>query len=420
MNTSRRHFLGLASFASAAMALPRSLSAAITPPRVVVLGGGFGGATAAKYLRLWGGNINVTLVDRLALHYSCILSNLVVTGQLPVSRIQLGYGSLQSRHGVRFLQGEGVMVDPGAKKVVVQVGASLQTLEYDKLVLSPGIDFIPPAGNYLPDLTPHAWRAGPQTLLLKQQLAAMPRKGLYILTIPKSPYRCPPGPYERACAVADYLARRKSGSKILVLDANPSIQAEPLNFGYAFNQLYKKHLTYLPNAAVLQVDSVAKRVVTTQGTFQGSLLNLIPDQRAGSIVSDIGLANDPSGRWAVVNPLSYASTIAPDIHILGDAQATGQPKSGHMANAQAKICADAIIRAFNGEAPDANPVTSSACFSPITSKSASWLTASFQFNPERGAMQRVEASFAEAPRASSDGLQQMYQWAGNIFADSFQ
>ena len=420
MNTSRRHFLSLASLASAALTLPRRLNTAITPPRVVVLGGGFGGATTAKYLRLWGGNINVTLVDRLPLHYSCSLSILVVTGSLPLSRIQLGYGNLQSRHGVHFLQGEGISVDPAAKQVVVQVGTNLQTLEYDKLVLSPGIDFIPPAGNYLPDLTPHAWRAGPQTLLLKKQLAAMRRKGVYILTIPKSPYRCPPGPYERVCAIADYLIRRKTGSKIIVLDANPSIQAEPANFGYAFNQLYHKHLTYIPNAVVLEVDSVAKRVVTTQGAFRGSLLNLIPDQQAGQIVRDAGLANDLSGRWAVVNPLSYASTAEPDIHVLGDAQATGQPKSGHMANAQAKVCADAIIRAFNGEEPDPNPVTSSACFSPITAKTASWLTASFQFNPERKAMQRVDASFAEAPRASSDGLQQMYQWAGNIFADSFK
>jgi len=136
-------------------------------------------------------------------------------------------------------------------------------------------------------------------------------------------------------------------------------------------------------------------------------------------VTTAGLANDPTARWSVVNPLNYASTAHPDIHILGDSQATSQPKSGHMANSQAKVCADAIIRAFNGEEPDQNPVTSSACFSPITATTAAWLTASFQYDPVTKTMKRVEASFAEAAKPTSDGMQQMFQWADNIFADSF-
>jgi sulfide dehydrogenase [flavocytochrome c] flavoprotein chain len=419
MNTNRRDFLTLAGMASVSLGLPRAIRAATTPPHVLVIGGGFGGATVAKYLKLWGGNIDVTLIDREASHYACILSNLVVTGAIPMSRIQLGYGELQSKRGVKFVQGEALSVDPAAREVTVKIGDSFFAYAYDKLVLSPGIDFINPAGNYNPELTPHAWKAGPQTLLLKNQLASMTGKQTFVMTIPKSPYRCPPGPYERACSVADYLKRKRPGAKIIVLDANASIQAEPVNFGNAFKYTYKGVLTYVPNAAVTQVDSASKTIVTSQGTFKGAVLNVIPNQRAGQIVSGAGLVNDPTGRWAVVNPLNYASTVHPDIHILGDSQGTGQPKSGHMANSQAKVCADAIIRAFNGESPDPSPVTSSACFSPITSTTAAWLTASFQYDPVTKAMKRADASFAEAPRPTSDGMQQMFQWADNIFADSF-
>ncbi|MBN8246564.1 MAG: NAD(P)/FAD-dependent oxidoreductase, partial [Verrucomicrobia bacterium] len=299
------------------------------------------------------------------------------------------------------------------------MGTDLYAVSYDKLVLAPGIEFLPPPGNYDADLTPHAWRAGPQTLLLKNQLSAMASRQTFVLTIPRVPYRCPPGPYERACSVADFLKRKRPGARMVVLDANPGIQAEPVNFGKAFSERYKGVLTYVPNAVVLSVDSTARSVKTTAGTFTGAVLNLIPDQRAGQIVTDTGLVNDPTGRWALVHPLSYASTLHPDIHILGDSQGTGQPKSGHMANAQAKVCADAIIRSFNGEPPDPNPVTSSACFSPITSSIASWLTASFRYDPATASMKRVDPSFAEAPKPTSDGMQQMYQWADNIFADSF-
>ncbi len=419
MKPDRRNFLKLAGLASASWAFSKPVSGAMTPPHVIVVGGGFGGATVAKYLKLWGGNIDVTLIDRNSNHYACILSNLVITGALPMDRIKLGYTSLQSKRGVGFVQGEVVSVDPVAKKVTTRLGADFQDFWYDKLVLAPGIEFMNPAGNYDPDLTPHAWRAGPQTLLLKSQLASMANRETFVLTIPKSPYRCPPGPYERACSVADFLKRKKRGAKIIVLDANPSIQAEPVNFGNAFNKTYRGILKYVPNATVTSVDSVAKTVVTTAGTFKGAVVNVIPNQRAGQIVTDAGLVNDPSGRWALVDPLNYASTVHPDIHILGDSQGTGQPKSGHMANAQAKVCADAIIRAFNGEAPDPSPVTGSACFSPITSTTASWLTASYQYDPASQTMKRVDASFAEAPKPTSDGMQQMFHWADNIFADSF-
>jgi NADPH-dependent 2,4-dienoyl-CoA reductase/sulfur reductase-like enzyme len=246
---------------------------------------------------------------------------------------------------------------------------------------------------------------------------------MVLLSIPKSPYRCPPGPYERACVIADYLKRKKPGARITVLDANATIQAEPTTFGRAFNETYRDILTYRPDTEVTEVYSQEKRVVTAKGLkFSGALVNVIPNQRAGHIVTEADLVNDLSGRWALVNPLTYGSTANPLIHILGDSQGTGQPKSGHMANSQAKVCADAIIRAFNGESPDPDPTTSSACFSPITSTKASWLSASFRYKQPAptetiGAMTRVDLGEAHEP--TSDGFQQMYQWADNIFADSF-
>jgi NADH dehydrogenase FAD-containing subunit len=419
MNSNRRDFLKMVTLASAGCALPRAFGATTSNPHVLVIGGGFAGATLAKYLKHWGGNVDVTLVDRKAEHYSCILSNMVVTGEIPIDRIRIGYTNLRSRYGVVFTQGEAQSIDPAGKKVTVQTRRNIVDIHYDKLVLAPGVDFIAPAGNYRADLTPHAWIAGPQTLLLKNQLASMSANQTFVLTIPPSPYRCPPGPYERACGVAEYLQRNKPGAKIVVLDANPAIQAEPINFGNAFQNLYQNVLTYVPNAPVVSVDSVARTVTTPAGTFQGAVVNVIPVHRAGRIVTAAGLANDPTGRWAVVNPLTYESSANRDIHILGDSQATGQPKSGHMANAQAKVCADALIRAFNGQPPDLSPVTSSACFSPITSTKASWLTASFQYDPASKTMRRVEASFGEAAQPTSDGMQQMFQWADNIFADSF-
>lgn len=420
MKSNRRNFLKLAGgLAAGTFTFPRGIKSSTAAPRVLVIGGGFGGATVAKYLKLWGGNIDVTIIERNPSHYSCILSNLVVTGALPIESINLGYSALRAGYGINVIQGEVLSVNGASKQVTAKVNNSFVTYPYDKVVLSPGIEFISPPGNYNADLTPHAWKAGPQTTLLKNMLSSMTNKQVFLLTIPKSPYRCPPGPYERACAVADFLKRKKKGAKIIVLDANPSIQAEPVNFGNAFKNLYKGVLTYVPNTPVINADSKAKSVITPAGTFKGNVVNIIPNQRAGQIVTDSGLVNDATGRWAAVNPLSYASTLYPDVHILGDSQATGQPKSGHMANSQAKVCADAIIRSFNGESPDPNPVTASACFSPITETTAAWLTASFQYDKTSGTMKRVEASFGEAPKATSDGMQQMFQWANNIFSDSF-
>ena len=413
----RRQLLKLLGAASAASALPASMAirAATTAPRVVVIGGGFGGATVAKYLRMWGGNIDVTLVDSKASHIACILSNLVVTNSLSLSRITLSYDSLRNKHGVRVLKGSAMAIDPAGRQVTLAGGTRLP---YDRLVLAPGIDFMPIPG-WDPNKIPHAWQAGPQTTLLKNQLANMPSRGTFVMTIPKAPYRCPPGPYERACVVADYLKRNKPGSRVIVLDANPQIIAEPHNFGIAFNEIHRGIIEYYPNAVVTQVDSNTRTVSTTLGSFSASALNILPNMQAGKIVRDAGLAVDASNRWAPVDVLSYASTVHNNIHVIGDSQASGQPKSGHMANAQAKICADAILRSFAGLELNATPTTNSACYSPITEKTASWLTAAFQYDPTTRSMKLVSEAFGEADKISGDNYEAMFKWADSLFGDSF-
>lgn len=429
-NINRRNFLRMAGIAGSMAMVPRTSLAAA--PRVVVIGGGFGGASVAKYLRMWGGNVNVTLVDPASAHVSCILSNLVVTGLLGMNRITISYQALRNTRGVSVLQGRALAVDPAGNRVTVGTATGNQTLSYDHLVLAPGVDFVAPPGNYNAALTPHAWQAGTQTTLLKNQLATMRNNDRFVMTIPKSPYRCPPGPYERACMAADYLKRMKrTGAMVVVLDANAGIQAEPEAFTHAFNVTHAGRILYVPNANVLSVDSSSRSINTSaMNVSNARVLNIIPAHRAGGIAATLGV--NASG-FVPIDPLTYGIAAYPNVHVIGDACAVpasdgkAVPKSGHMANSEAKVCADAILRAFNGEAPDRNIATSSACYSPITARSASWLSANFLYGDifdASGAvkgkgMHRVDLGEAPAGEVNQDSYQDMFTWADSLFSDSF-
>lgn len=411
----RRQLIQLGGVALASTLLP-SVGQAQAGQSVLVVGGGMGGATVAKYLKLWAPELSVTLVERAPTYTSCIFSSLVLTGQRRMSDLRFSYRTLQRRYGVRVVQGDVVGLDPVLRTVRLGNG---RTLGADRLVLSPGIDFDEVPGLANPDAMPHAWKAGPQTTILQQQLRAMPAGGTVILTIPKVPYRCPPGPYERACLLADWLRVNKPGSKLLVLDANPDFVTEKDNFSRAFFDLHGAIIQYIPNAEVLSADDRSMVVNTAQGSFRGDVINLIPRQRAGSLIALGGLNNATGGRFAAVDVLSYESTAAPGVHVIGDASATTQPKAGHIANQEAKVCADAIIRSFAGLAPDLAPVTNSACYSTITMTQASWLTAVFQYD----ATARQMASVAQAGGASTgwsrDLFEDMEDWFGVLMRDTF-
>ncbi|BBP43365.1 NAD(P)/FAD-dependent oxidoreductase [Thiosulfativibrio zosterae] len=413
INLNRRQFLLGSLAASISLALTKPAVAAT--PRVVVVGGGFAGATAAKYLKLWGANnVEVILVEPNASYISPILSNLVVTGQMSLSSLTFSYTQLLS-YGITHEQDSVKTIDKTGKILYLESG---KQLTYDRLILAPGMELEAITGLDN-NLVPHAWKAGPQTTLLQEQLSAMNAGDTFVMTIPKAPYRCPPGPYERACVVADYLARNKPGSKVIVLDANANIIVEETTFSAQFANY---GITYVPNSTVTSVDSTAKSVTVDQNgtpkTYMAKVLNVIPNQTAGQIILDSGLANDSSGKWAMVNPLSYESTAAANIHVIGDSQATSQPKAGHIANSEAKVCALAVLQLLAGGQPYSQPVTNSACYSPLSSTTATWLSGVYRYNATTQTMDLQVVK--SAPTPSTQYFSEMRDWAGNLFADTFK
>ena len=386
--------------------------------KVVVIGGGMGGATVAKYLRMWGGTgMDVTLVERESAYTSNIMSNLVLNGQRTIQSLQYGYGNLANKYGIRMVQGNVVAIDPVGRKVSLADGT---VLAYDRLVIAPGVDFDTVPGLETPEAqakVPHAWKAGPQTTALRNMITAMPNNGVFVMSIPAAPYRCPPGPYERACVVADWLRRNRTGTRVIVLDANPKIMAEP----NAFTEGFALHgIQYYSNVAIDHVDANAMALYTTLQSqpIYANVINVIPPHRAGAVITNNGLA-DVNGRWTSVNVLTYEANHAAGIHVVGDASATTQPKAGHIANQEAKVCADAIIRAFAGKNPDPSPVTNSSCYSPITADTASWLTAVFGYDALTGTMKVVGGAATEAAHRSQDNYEEMFKWFNTLMSDSF-
>lgn len=395
---------------------PAITTAAVPKARVIVVGGGMAGATVAKYLRLWGDAIEVTLVDRNPTYTSCIMSSLVLTAQRTMASLEYGYDTLRTRYGIKTVFGEVTAIDPIACRVTLAGG---QVLQADRLVLAPGIAFDEVPGLTHADRMPHAWKAGPQTALLAQQLAAMPSNGTAVLTIPAVPYRCPPGPYERACLIADWMKQRKPQGKLIVLDANPDFVTEKDNFSRAFFDLHGKVIEYRTNVVIDSVDPTSRTLFTNGGSVRGDAVNLIPRQRAPQLLADAGLLNATGGRFAAVDVLSYASTAAPLTHIIGDASATTQPKAGHIANQEAKVCADAIVRLLAGGSPDPAPVTNSACYSTITQSEASWLHTFFQYDGTSRTMKPVAEATGASLGWNKGHFKDMGTWYGALMADTF-
>ena len=432
--------LGAATAATGLPSLVRKADAATTG-KVVILGGGFSGATAAKYLVEWasaeGMSLNVTLIDRNATYASPILSNLVLVGKLPESSLNFTYASLA---GVNFVQAEVSEILTEQKQVI----AGGRTYDYDRLIVAPGIDFLDTNGLGAPiiglreaidnrSIIP-AWKGGADVTALKQQLAGVPAgNGMFILSIPKAPYRCPPGPYERACVVADWLNQNRPGAKVIVLDANADITAEKHTFSTAFSAM---GVTYIPNAHLSSVSYANNQwsVIASTGSYVANVLNVLPRQRAGLLLDKIpGILN--ANLFADVHAMTYESRI-PGVHVIGDAQATPQPKAGHVGNAEAKVCADAILKLIQTNSPDtaqyiANVgesslpavVTNSACYSPIkasTGNTASYLTVGYRADQSNGWVPtKIDASLGEAPSPTGDNWKDMFDWAENLFYDTF-
>lgn len=451
-NVNRRDFMrisgvGLAASATAGQLTFNKNASAANTFNVVIVGGGFSGASCARYLKQWsatdGVSINVTLIDRNAVYASPILSNLVLVGGLAKTKLDFNYDSLRAL-GVKVINAEVNGIDTVSRSVA----AGGVQYSYDKLVIAPGIDFdyTNASNNAVIDglesailakkIIP-AWKGGSDVEALRQQMVNAPSGSTYILSIPQAPYRCPPGPYERACVVADWLKKNKNG-KVIVLDANSAIQAEANTFTNAFAKA--GNVTYVPSSHLL---SVAKSVtnwtvVATTGTYSGQVLNVLPRQRAGKVL-DLIPAILAGGRFAPVHGLTYESLVPgfAGVHVIGDAQGTPQPKAGHIGNGEGKVCAEALISmlkysfadtqaylngAGSGNVPPV--VTNSACYSPITassSKTASYLTAGYRtdINSVNWSPVKIVESVGEAPSPTGDNFSKMYSWATNLFNDTF-
>ena len=399
------------SIPSATYANTRSLG------RVVVVGGGYGGAAAAKYVRLWsGGRIEVIIIEPNANFVSCPVSNRVFGGEKTLDDITFSYDALRQNHGIHWVQDKAVAIDPEKAEIRLTKGR----LSYDRLIVAPGIDFMYDdfpmlAHTAAQQKIPHAWKAGPQTQNLFNQLKAMPDGGVFTITIPLLPYRCPPGPYERACQVAFYLKSHKPKSKVLVLDANPVITSKRPLFERAWRELYPDMIEYVPDSALQEVDVASNTVKTAFDTVTSDVLNIIPPQRAGALALQSGLVN-AGQRWCDVDFLTYASKALPHIHVIGDAVDSGLPKSAQIATSQAKVCAKAVVALMSGDVPDPGPVFANTCYSFIDDKKAMHVANAYRYDAADKSMQSVDGGEMSAHASIQEGVEAQ-SWARTIWAD---
>jgi sulfide dehydrogenase [flavocytochrome c] flavoprotein chain len=417
----RRDFLKVGAAAGAMASLYGCAGGNKAGGHVVVVGGGYGGATVAKYLRMWSeGSVQVTLIERNPNFISCPISNLVIAGTKTMEDITVSYDNLKSKWGVRVLQDDVLAIDAAKRSVKLAKGGELS---YDRIVLSPGIDFmfdqIPGLNNAdAQEKITHAWKAGPQTIALRKQLEAMKDGGVFAIAIPKAPYRCPPGPYERACVVADYFKKNKPKSKVVILDANEDVQSKKGLFMKAWADLYKDQLEYRPNSEVKDVEVASNTAILEFDKFKADVLNVIPPHRAGNIASQSGIKL-VNNRWVDIDWLSMESTSTPGVHVIGDAifPAPTMPKSGHMANQHGKLAAAAIINLLAGQAPNPAPVVMNTCYSFVDAKNAIHVASIHQYDAASKLVQPVKgAGGVSAARNELEGKAAM-GWAKNIWAD---
>ncbi|MGC2857134.1 FCSD flavin-binding domain-containing protein [Novispirillum sp. DQ9] len=432
-STDRRGFIKIAGGVAAAGAfagaigMPRIARAA--GARVVVVGGGTGGATCAKYLRRADPTLDVTLIEASKDHYTCFMSNEVIGGDRTMDGIKVGYDALAA-HGVKVVFGLVTEIDAAGKSVKTQDGKSFA---YDRLVVAPGIDIdyasLEGYDEAAAEKMPHAWQAGPQTALLRKQLEAMKDGGTFIMVAPPNPYRCPPGPYERASLVANYFKQHKPNSKVLILDPKDAfskqglfIQAWEKFYGYGTDKAMLEWIPASKQGKVIKVHPAEMAVETEFDKIKGDVVNVIPGQKAGKIAFAAGLTGD--GKWCPVNMKTFESKVHAGIHVIGDAAvATDMPKSGYSANSQAKVCARAIVAALQGK-DMAAPSYVNTCYSIAGPDHCFSVAAVYKYNEAENKIVSVEGSGGLSPMDASaeDRKREVayaHSWYSNIVKDSW-
>ena len=386
--------------------------------RVAIVGGGYGGATAAKYIRMLDPSIDVVMIEPNEAFVSCPMSNMVLGGFLRMNDITTPYAGL-TRHGVRWVRDTATAIDMDRRQVRLARG---DPVPFDRVIVSPGIDFMWEAlpamgGADAQARVLHAWKAGPQTAELRQRLVAMPHGGTYVLSIPEAPYRCPPGPYERACQVAAYFKAAKPRSKVLLLDANQDVTSKGPLFKKAWAELYKGIIEYRPNSKAVDVDWRGGAVKGEFGDVKGDVLNVLPPMKAANIAAPFITANR---RWCEVDWLTYESKAVKGAHVLGDSLqiAPAMPKSATMANGHGKACAAAVVDLLNGREPSASPTIINVCYSMVSDKLAIHVASVHKYDPKDRTMKAVPgAGGVSSAMSEVEGTYTM-SWARNIWADT--
>ncbi len=391
--------------------------------KVVVVGGGYGGATAAKYVRMLSNyKIDVVMIEPSDAFVSCPISNLVLGGYKTMGDITTPYDNLKGKHGVTLVKDMVSTIDSTKKTVTLAGGA---TIGYDKLILSPGVDLMwdsieglqaaHASGQIL-----QAWKGGSETLALRRQLEAMPDGGVYAITIPMAPYRCPPGPYERASQVASYFKKAKPKSKVLILDANPDVTSKGPLFKKFWAENYAGMLEYRGAHKAMAVDAKTNTVkFEIQNDIKANVLNVLPDMQAGAIAVKSGLAN-ANGRWSNVNYLTFESTAAKDVYVIGDSvlSAPLMPKSGHMANSHGKVVAAAVVAQLSGLEVNPQPLLTNTCYSFVNDKLVVHVASVHQYVAAENTYKTVAGSGGVSPAPNELEGVYAWNWAQNIWADT--
>ncbi len=417
----RRKFLQVTGGAVAVSSLGFPAIVGAASKKVVVVGGGVGGATAAKYIRMADASIDVTLIEPNTEYYTCFMSNEVLGGHRTMESIKVTYDGLKG-HGINVVHDTVTAIDPAGKTVTTAGG---QTIAYDRCIVAPGISFKDNIEGYdeaAMQSMPHAWKAGEQTVLLRKQLEAMEDGGVVAIASPPNPFRCPPGPYERACQIAMYLKAKKPKSKLIILDSKDKFSKQGL-FTQAFERYYTGIVEWVGasnGGLVTRVDAASNTLYTGDTAHKVAVANVIPAQQAGMIAQKAGLTDD-SG-WCPIDGRSFESTIHKGIHVIGDASvASPLPKSGYAANSEGKVCAAAVVDLLNGREPG-DPALVNTCYSIVGPDDA--ISVAKVYDLKDGKLNGVEGSGGLTPADSSPEMrarevQYAYSWYANIVKDSW-
>ena len=416
----RRAFLkaGAAGAALTGVAGCAGVGGSAAKARVAVVGGGFGGATAAKYIRLLDSDIEVVLIEPNEAFVSCPVSNMVLGGFKTMADITTPYSGLE-RHGVRVVRDTATAIDMEKKEVRLARGAAVR---FDRVIVSPGVDFmweaLPAMGAAAAqEQVLHAWKAGPQTAALRRQLEAMPDGGVYVLTVPLAPYRCPPGPYERVCQVAAYFKAAKPRSKIIVLDENADVTSKGPLFKKAWADLYPGMIEFRGNSKLTDVDVAGKTAKLEFGDVKADVLNVLPPMKAGNIAAPYITANR---RWCEVDWITFESKAVKGVHVLGDSLqiAPAMPKSASMANGHGKVCAAAVVNLLTDQSPNPSPTLINTCYSAVSDKLAIHVTSVHKYDLNDRTFKAVPgAGGVSSAMNEAEGAYNL-NWARNIWADS--